>query len=135
MGRLAKLNAAGLLRHKSKHLIVAIKHDASYEVEKDIAGEKIKEKVENYCYVPLGTSSLYVSPFKSMDEANVFLKVLANTSMSADQQKVMFAQKFKILEVKNPPLKKGMLDMAWAKKNVVNEIDVDIEKKKSSQLL
>ena len=135
MGRLAKLNAAGLLKDKSTQFIVAVKHDYSYEVEKDVAGVKIKEKVENYCYVPLSNSEAYVSSFNSESEADDFLKKLASTPKSAQQETMVFAQKFKILEVKYAPMKKGRLDMDWAKRYLIREIDVDIKKKKSSSLL
>lgn len=32
-------------------------------------------------------------------------------------------------------MKKGRLDVAWAKRYLIREIDVDIKKKKSSKLL
>lgn len=136
MGRLAKLNAAGFLKNKSRQFIVAVKHDYSYEVEKEvIKGVKVKEKVENFCYVPLGTSPVYVSPFSSETEADEFLKILASSAKSAQQEQFMFAQKYKILEVKYTPVKKARLDVTWAKNNVIREVDVDIKKKKSSKLL
>ena len=135
MGRLAKLNAAGLLKDRPKQFIVAVKHDYSYEVEKEVAGVKLKEKVENFCYVPLGTSSVYVSPFSSEAEADVFVKQLANSGKSAQQTEFLLAQKYKVLEVRYTPTKKARLDVAWAKRYVIREIDVDIKKKKSSKLL
>jgi hypothetical protein len=136
MGRLAKLNAAGLLKNKPQQFIVAVKHDYSYEVEKEeVAGVKIKEKVENFCYIPLGPSAVYVSAFASEAEADDFLKKMASTPKSAQQEASMFSQQFKILEVKYAPMKKGRLDVAWAKRYLIREIDVDIKKKKTSKLL
>jgi hypothetical protein len=135
MGRLAELNKAGFLKNRPKQFIVAVKHDYSYEVEKEINGQKVREKIENIMYAPLGQGAIYVSPFASEEEADLFIRALADMPKPPEQEKAIFAQKFKILEVKYTPMKKGALDTAWAKKNVIREIDIDIKKKKSSKLI
>lgn len=103
MGRLAKLNAAGLLKNKPQQFIVAVKHDYSYEVEKEeVVGVKIKEKIENFCYIPLGPSAIYVSVFASEGEADDFLKKMASTPKSAPQEIAMFSSNLKYWRLSTP---------------------------------
>ena len=135
MGKLARLNNAGLLKNKAKTFIVVVKNDYSYEHKETVEGKEVVKKVENIVYVPLGRSNSYVSTFRSEEEANEFLKELANGNIDEKRLNYLLSQKFFMLEVRHAPLKKGILKKDWISNYVIKETALDIKKKRSSKLV
>lgn len=137
MGRLAKLNKAGLLQNKRTNWIIVTKTDFSYELQEDtaVADVKTTKKVVNLFYVPFAAACGKVIPFGSQDEAREWLREFVNT---IDNQKVLehfYGYTVRLLQVKNVPSKRKGYNQDWAAQNLLKEVEVNTKDLKSSKIL
>lgn len=134
MGREARLRAQGLTT-KSEVFIATVKVDSSYEVQKEVDGKKVNEKVSQLFYIPLSKGVNYVSFFNSQAEADEYFRVLANSTDDERSQAILFSKTYSLLSVRYVPNKKGIIHKDWIDKNVKREIPVVLKKYKSSKQL
>lgn len=135
MGKLARLNAEKKAPAKEV-FITAIKVENSYEIQKEKEdGTKVVEKVDNLFYIPLSTGVNYVSWYTTKEEAENYLKVLANSTADERAQQILFSKKYSIMAVKYAPTKKTILRKDWTDKYLLREVEVVLKKYKSSKQL
>ena len=133
MGKLARLNAAKGGTGVTWWIAVT-KTDFSYDVKEEVDGKPVERRVVSIFYIPIGSITGRVVPFKSADEGREWLKTIADGILDPKDLERFYSLDVRLLEVKYPPEKRKRYDHTWAAANVKQELEVKIRDIRSAEI-
>ena len=133
MGKLARLNAAKGGTGTTWWIAVT-KTDFSYDVKEEVDGVMVERHVKSIFYIPIGTLTGQVLPFKSSDEGKAWLKTIVDGILEPKDLERFYALDVRLLEVKYAPEKRKRYDHNWAEANVKQELEVKLRDLRSSEI-